>query len=832
LTSKIIKGENAASRAIRSGLTLFAALILILLNFLCYQQTLGGYFLADDYVHVAYLSDVFNGHLLKLLENFTGNWMHAWGTQFYRPFISLTLAFDYWLGGGSPLAFHISNTLFHCASSIFLFLATRRLLVQFEGKQRFFCAFVAAALFSVCPLHTEVVSWIIGRVDGVCLAFFLGAYYFYLRHRQEKNALALPLSMGFFVISLLSKEMSVTLPPLLVMTNFLLSNEKNLWRRFLLSLKETFFYWLLLGLYFVVRTLALGTVSGGYGGSLGAGLSGSLGERLKTAIKIVYPFNSEVISTFDRVRKQVTTLYIVTAILFGVRILLFRGASKQLKLLLFCALWFVLTLIPAYQVFNITDSLMCSRFAYFASVPVCLFLAILITPCWECPADRFVGLARWWARISLVLICCFLAIFANVTIRNNSSWAHAGKQVREFRLALASECASLPGSASVPLVSTSATQIRNASLPSLNKLVLLNLPQRFEGAHIIYNAAMLHVLLSEPLSKPAIADRVISFEPPTYGEAEFINASRLRKIVAEHPQYIYCFWDMKSMRLLKLSLSSSPCDLKFALQFPLNDTTSRHDAKNAASSESVSVISPPLDLPPLAADFVVCSFSLPALSASNNHTPGGSNSRTGVLTLSWSSKQFSEFSQTRSIPLAVKYDGQKHEYYFPVSERKSWIAGETINRLRLQLLSPAKMPESELNKSVSMEVRVLSGQNLIPILQPAPEQLAEGIDGIDRMVEKHFDIDCDSRKIPGVASIALELSKPNSWFEHYAGTFRDRKFSDECLKRYTATSNVARFHFERSDFPQPAFYELRAFALDKDGNVIGYCSDPINLQID
>ncbi len=829
MTSKIIKRENTASRCIRSGLTLFVVLVLILLNFLCYQQTLGGYFLADDYVHVAYLADVFNGHLPKLLENFTGNWMHAWGTQFYRPFISLTLALDYWLGGGNALAFHISNTIFHCAASIFLFLAARRLLVHFEGKQRFVCAFVAAALFSVCPLHTEVVSWIIGRVDGVCLAFFLGAFYFYLKHRQDRDAVALPLSIGCFVISLLSKEMSVTLPPLLVMTNFLLSSERNLWRRLLSSVKETILYWLFLGLYFVVRTLALGTVSGGYGGSLGAGLSGSLGERLKTAIKIVYPFNTEVISTFDRVRKQLTTLYIVTAVLFGVRIALFRGAGKQLQLLLFCVLWFVLALVPAYQVFNITDSLMCSRFAYFASVPVCLFLAILITPCWERSADRLSCLTRWWARFSLALVCCFLALFANVTIRNNCSWAHAGKQVREFRVALAAEC---------------------ARLPSGSKLVLLNVPQRFEGAHIIYNAAMLHVLLSEPLSRPAIADSVISFEPPTYGEAEFINASRLRKIVAEHPQYLYCFWDMKEMRLLKLNLSSSPCDLKFNFQFPLSDVavasstaststsagvsprSSQHGAKNAVKNESISLISPPLDLPPLAADFVVCSITLPALPESDNNVQSTTNSRTGVLTLSWSSKQFPEFSATRSIPLAVKFDGQAHEYYFPVSERKSWIAGETINRLRLQLLFPGKAPEAVLNKTAPMKVSVISGQNLIPILLPAPEQLAEGIDGVDRMVEKHFDIACDARKLPGVASLALELSKPNSWFEHYAGTFRDRKFSDECLKRFTASGNVSRFHFQRSDFPQPAFYELRAFALDKEGKVIGYCSDPIDLQID
>src|SRR5688572_29497359 len=80
---------------------------LIAINLLCLYRSLSGYFLADDFIHIAYLTNVCNGHLEALLANFTGNWMQTQGTQFYRPFISLTLALDYLIGGGQPLIFHL-----------------------------------------------------------------------------------------------------------------------------------------------------------------------------------------------------------------------------------------------------------------------------------------------------------------------------------------------------------------------------------------------------------------------------------------------------------------------------------------------------------------------------------------------------------------------------------------------------------------------------------------------------------------------------------------------------------------------------------------------------
>src|SRR5579883_2817760 len=63
-------------------------IVLLLVNFFIYRETVDGYFLADDFVHVAFLQQVFHGHPELLAKNFYSTWMQTEGTQFYRPFIS------------------------------------------------------------------------------------------------------------------------------------------------------------------------------------------------------------------------------------------------------------------------------------------------------------------------------------------------------------------------------------------------------------------------------------------------------------------------------------------------------------------------------------------------------------------------------------------------------------------------------------------------------------------------------------------------------------------------------------------------------------------------
>ncbi|MBX9720284.1 MAG: hypothetical protein K2X81_02720, partial [Candidatus Obscuribacterales bacterium] len=329
--------------------------------------------------------------------------------------------------------------------------------------------------------------------------------------------------------------------------------------------------------------------------------------------------------------------------------------------------------------------------------------------------------------------------------------------------------------------------------------------------HMIYNGAMLSVLLSEPLSKPSIANRVASFEPPTYGDSELINISRLREMIKSNPGDLVCFWDMNSKKLLTLKPESH----LYKLSAEPNDKLIV-DENESGKTFTYSG----LDIDASSADFVICSFRL--------HSD---KKKLVPITLYWSSSNYPELSYAHSIIINAQSDGKMHEYYFPVSEHKSWIEGGRITHVQLKLPKESSESIQQSNKE-QVKIKIISGQDIIPVFTAPKGQLAEGLDGIGRMAGDRFSLHCDCTQMPNCKSIAVELSRPSCWYEHYAGTFREKSFSKETLKKFEKPGNQADFEFTKKDFPQAAYYELRAFALDENGSIIGFCSDPINLQID
>lgn len=131
----------------------------------------------------------------------------------WHPLTWLSLMLDAELFGPGPAGFHATNVVLHAANVVLLFL----LLVAATdavGRSTF-----VAALFAVHPLHAESVAWVTERKD-VLSTFFgllaLGAYGAYARQRRASWYLALLLA---YALSLLSKQMFVTLPVLLLLVD-------------------------------------------------------------------------------------------------------------------------------------------------------------------------------------------------------------------------------------------------------------------------------------------------------------------------------------------------------------------------------------------------------------------------------------------------------------------------------------------------------------------------------------------------------------------------------------------------------------------------------------
>lgn len=146
----------------------------------------------------------------------------------YHPLTWLTLGADYLVWGLNPFGYHLTNLCLHAGCAVVFFFVAARLLrlalpaTGAGGQDAVACgAAFSALLFALHPLRVESVAWASERKDVLCAFFFLLTILFYLKHVAEEGAGSLwrrwlGLSLGAYVLALLSKSMAVSLPAVLL----------------------------------------------------------------------------------------------------------------------------------------------------------------------------------------------------------------------------------------------------------------------------------------------------------------------------------------------------------------------------------------------------------------------------------------------------------------------------------------------------------------------------------------------------------------------------------------------------------------------------------------
>jgi hypothetical protein len=862
-----------------------AIAVLIGINLLCHWQTLGGYYLADDFVHVAYLKEVFSGHPELLLKNFYTTWLQTEGTNFYRPFISVTLAFDRLLFGSSPMGYHITNFVYQCLSTIGLYLVAKECLLRFrpsnedplretvfDGNNIYGAAILpilAAMLFAVHPLHAEVVGWIIARVDSVCCAFYLLAMWLFLKSRRLVDAgtkrMCRALAFVFFVISLISKEMAVTLPPALVLLMVLFpernpdGNKTSPFTAIKKAFSGTWQLWLILVVYAVIRTLALGSVTGGYQGSIGEGLSTSTLERVLSVPsmqRVAFPLNAEVFTPLKRLVRPLAIMYGVAFALFIARLFVVNDRLRVFKIVAFAALWFLLVMVPTIPVWNLTESLQGSRFIYMGTAPLCLFIAALLTPIWTQIKPTFANtsatplneispkpqptdseaadlgnrtnpavqpqqvssLVVAHSGVAAALAIAVVVFYGIIAFGNNSAWVHAGAELRTLRDALNKHV---------------------QTLPQTDRVALLNLPHKFKGAHMLYNAATMSVLLAPPLNETDIVKRVITFEPVLFGDDDLIRASRVRKMLAPGSGTHFVYWDRDNEKLLPLDLKLADAEIKLdqncsglkpididargnAIEKPGENRSAEVPTSSAGWAHQVrndvQLLAPALDVQPAAADFLDLCLSAKFDDAGTAH---GSI----PVVVKWTGDLSVKSNEPQNLITTVPTDGKIYRMRIHVSEHKKWFSRGQIHRIAIESPQPGAI--------VAVHgMSLVNGKHEIPTLEPTGKNFFEDESGVVRAGGKVGRFNFDAKSVNGANRALFEISKPDAWFEHYTNTYRDSAACPRALKSWTSQALQGRAQeFDLKQLSGAGFYELRMAAVGPDGEVVGYFSDPIMFQL-
>ncbi len=183
----------------------FWTLVLILPTAWIYAPVLGYQFVSFDDPYLLVNNPI--------VLNF--DWKAAF-TQFvaddYLPLVFLSFAVENHFFGMDPGIFHLSNLLLHLANTLLAFTFVFQI-----SQRRFLVAGVSALLFALHPLHVESVAWVAERKDVLFTFFYLLALLAAWRRMSSSQWRWSILTFSFFLLSLFSKLMAVTLPAVLVM---------------------------------------------------------------------------------------------------------------------------------------------------------------------------------------------------------------------------------------------------------------------------------------------------------------------------------------------------------------------------------------------------------------------------------------------------------------------------------------------------------------------------------------------------------------------------------------------------------------------------------------
>jgi len=100
-----------------------------------------------------------------------------------RPLLNLSLAINYAISGTAVWSYHAVNLLIHVLAGLALFGVARRTLARsISAGEGFLAAFFVALLWTVHPLQTESVTYIVQRAESLMGLCYLLTLYCFIRY--------------------------------------------------------------------------------------------------------------------------------------------------------------------------------------------------------------------------------------------------------------------------------------------------------------------------------------------------------------------------------------------------------------------------------------------------------------------------------------------------------------------------------------------------------------------------------------------------------------------------------------------------------------------------
>ncbi len=405
------------------------ALLLAFISIAVYANSLRNGFALDDFdviAHNTFVKQGFSGISELISSPYHHGVPYQHENNLYRPLSMAFFAVEYALFGESTFPYHLVNILMFsfCVQLLFRFLQ-RLFSTPKPGV-----AFIAALIFAVHPVHTEVVANIKGQDELLCFLFAFLALDLFSRYIRNGKLTSLVPGALCFLLSLMCKESSVTFLVIIPMFFYSYCYEKKS-RTIIISLLSLAAVAVFIGIRAYVLTKYETTLSEVTFLDNQLVNAPSYASRLATAVLIAghyikllfvpyplyYDYSYNAIPFAQPTDTGVVISFVVYLglLVFAIyRLLRFRSDPYA-----FSILYYLITISLFLNIFFLIGSNMGERFLFLPSVGFCLMFALVvekINPTTGYPLAVLKNLRTWF------LLGPIVVIFASLTINRNAEW--------------------------------------------------------------------------------------------------------------------------------------------------------------------------------------------------------------------------------------------------------------------------------------------------------------------------------------------------------------------------------------------------------------------------
>ena len=401
---------------------LWPILLLVCVSAIVYFNSLSNGFVYDDLGTI-----VENAHI-KRLGNYLSSFYNqsyfkiSGGEASYRPVATLSYYLLYAVSDVNPLGYRLLSFTLHIFNVILVYLLAHAMI---DNKR---AAVIAGLLFACHPVNAEAVNGISYNEDLLAAFFFFLAFLSYMRLQPsvpKPGYISFILSLFFFLLGLLSKEMAITLPAIVVLYDLILRepvSEKISLKRLQAVIQDRKYYYAgYLGVSFFYLWLRFFAIYNPE--ELETQIWGRFIDRviylpiifLKYIKLSLFPFPLNADYVFSYPTRFLDVLPLLSLLVVLGLVIYSLYALRNQKAVSFGIWWFFITLFPVYNLIQIYNPF-AERYLYIPLLGFCLVISIFLETLLSWISFNRAAILR------VFIIVCVVGVCSLITINRNRDW--------------------------------------------------------------------------------------------------------------------------------------------------------------------------------------------------------------------------------------------------------------------------------------------------------------------------------------------------------------------------------------------------------------------------